>query len=186
MHPTCVRHSRESGNPASWMHVPLKQAHGVPVFASCSRTRRSFAFCTHRVECMSEVKTPVDWQPEADELAFRRAQAEKLGGDAAVAKHHDQGRKTIRERMAGLIDTGSLQEFGKLPGQGRYEDGKLQAVTPAPYVMGLAKIGGRPVAIGGEDFTVRGGTSWSGDRKKGGQGGFIEDLAFQYRIPLVN
>src|SRR3546814_20657194 len=52
--------------------------------------------------------------------------------------------------------------------------------------MGLAQIDGRPVAVGGEDFTVRGGTSWSGDRKKGGQGGFVEDMACQYRIPLVN
>ena len=81
---------------------------------------------------------------------------------------------------------GSFQEVGGLTGQGRYVDGKLVGVTPAPYVMGLAAIDGRPVAIGGEDFTVRGGTSWSGDRKKGGQGGFVEDLAASYRIPLVN
>ena len=80
----------------------------------------------------------------------------------------------------------SFQEVGGLTGQGRYVDGKLVGVTPAPYVMGLAAIDGRPVAVGGEDFTVRGGTSWSGDRKKGGQGGFIEDLAASYRIPLVN
>ena len=33
---------------------------------------------------------------------------------------------------------------------------------------------------------MRGGISWSGERKKGGQGGFVEDLAHQYRIPLVN
>jgi acetyl-CoA carboxylase carboxyltransferase component len=52
--------------------------------------------------------------------------------------------------------------------------------------MGLAMIDGRPVAVGGEDFTIRGGTSWSGDRKKGGQGGFVEDLAHEYRMPLVN
>ena len=52
--------------------------------------------------------------------------------------------------------------------------------------MGLAKIDGRDVAIGGEDFTVRGGTSWGGARTKGGQGGFVEDLAHNYRIPLVN
>ena len=32
---------------------------------------------------------------------------------------------------------------------------------------------------------MRGGTSWSGDRKKGGQGGFVEDLAHHYRMPLV-
>src|SRR6185436_10271183 len=58
--------------------------------------------------------------------------------------------------------------------------------VPAPYVGGLASIDGRPVAIGGEDFTVRGGSSWGSDRRKGGQGGFVEDLAHQYRIPLVN
>src|SRR5581483_2492577 len=63
---------------------------------------------------------------------------------------------------------------------------KLVEMTPAPYVMGLARIDGRDIAIGGEDFTVRGGISWGGDRRKGGQGGFVEDLAFQYRIPLIN
>jgi acetyl-CoA carboxylase carboxyltransferase component len=127
------------------------------------------------------------WQPEIDELALRRAQADALGGAAAVDKHHGQGRLTIRERIAGLADAGSFQEVGRLTGQGKYgAGGKLLGVTPAPYVMGLAKIDGRPVAIGGEDFTVRGGTSWSGDRKKGGQGGFVEDLAHSFRIPLVN
>ncbi|MBM3385588.1 MAG: propionyl-CoA carboxylase, partial [Betaproteobacteria bacterium] len=127
------------------------------------------------------------WQPEVDELALRRAQADALGGPAAVARHHEQGRLTIRERIAAMADAGSFQEVGRLTGQGRYDaEGKLLGVTPAPYVMGLAKIDGRPVAIGGEDFTVRGGTSWSGDRKKGGQGGFVEDMAHHYRIPLVN
>ncbi|TAK50922.1 MAG: propionyl-CoA carboxylase [Betaproteobacteria bacterium] len=126
------------------------------------------------------------WQPEVDELAFRRAQADALGGAAAVAKHQAQGRLTIRERIAGLVDAGSFQEVGRLTGQGKYGGGKLLSVTPAPYVMGLASIDGRAVAVGGEDFTVRGGTSWSGDRKKGGQGGFVEDLAHHYRIPLVN
>jgi methylmalonyl-CoA decarboxylase subunit alpha len=120
------------------------------------------------------------------ELSFRRAQAEQLGGAASVARHHEQGRLTIRERISGLVDEGSFQEVGKLTGQGHYDGDKLVGVTPAPYVMGLASIGNRPVAIGGEDFTVRGGTSWSGDRKKGGQGGFVEDLAHQYRLPLVN
>jgi acetyl-CoA carboxylase carboxyltransferase component len=123
---------------------------------------------------------------EAAELRLRRSEASKLGGAEAVAKHHEQGRLTIRERVDGLVDAGSFQEIGALTGQGRYVDGKLAGVTPAPYVMGLAAIDGRPVAVGGEDFTVRGGTSWSGDRKKGGQGGFIEDLAANYRIPLVN
>jgi acetyl-CoA carboxylase carboxyltransferase component len=130
---------------------------------------------------------PSDWSPECDELARRRAHADALGGEEAVARHHARGRLTIRERIGGLCDAGSFREVGKLTGQGRYdESGRLLGVTPAPYVMGMGSIDGRPVAVGGEDFTVRGGTSWSGDRRKGGQGGFVEDLAWQYRMPLVN
>jgi len=137
---------------------------------------------------MSGKDTPPATAREAEvaELALRRAEAEKLGGAESVGRHHEQGRLTIRERIAGLVDAGSFQEVGKLTGQGRYADGALAGVTPAPYVMGLANIADRPVAVGGEDFTVRGGISWSGERKKGGQGGFVEDLAHQYRIPLVN
>ena len=126
------------------------------------------------------------WAAEVEELHFRRREAKALGGSEAVAKHHDRGRFTIRERVEMLVDPNSFKEVGTLAGQGRYDGATLTGVTPAPYVMGLASIDGRPVAIGGEDFTIRGGSSWSGDRKKGGQGGFVEDLAASYRIPLVN
>lgn len=128
----------------------------------------------------------MSWKPEAEELALRRGFADQLGGEEAIARHHAQGRLTVRERIAGLADAHSFQEVGKLTGKGTYVEGKLTKVVPAPYVMGLAKIDGRPVAVGGEDFTVRGGTSWGSDRRKGGQGGFVEDLAHEYRIPLVN
>ena len=127
-----------------------------------------------------------DWHDELTELQQRRQWADGLGGAEAVARHHDNGRLTVRERIAALTDADSFQEVGKLAGQGHYQDGRVTHVTPAPYVMGLASIGGRPVAIGGEDYTIRGGSSWSGDRKKGGQGGFVEELALKYRIPLVN
>ena len=36
--------------------------------------------------------------------------------------------------------------------------------------MGLANIDGRPVAVGGEDFTIRGGTSWSRRPQEGRPG----------------
>ena len=126
------------------------------------------------------------WEPQAEEIRRRHEWAERLGGPEAVARHHAQNRLTVRERVAALADPGSFREVGKLTGRGEYVDCKLTKVVPAPYVMGLANIGGRPVAIGGEDFTVRGGSSWGGDRRKGGQGGFVEDLAWEYRIPLIN
>jgi len=116
-----------------------------------------------------------------------RASSLHMGGEAAVARHHEAGKLTVRERIASLCDDGSFREVGGLTGTGQYDEaGRLQGVTPAPYVMGLAEIDGRPVAVGGEDYTVRGGASWSGDRKKGGQGGFVEDFALNYKIPLIN
>ena len=128
----------------------------------------------------------MSWKAEADEIGQRHLWAEELGGEASVKRHHDQGRLTVRERIAGVLDPDSFQEVGKLTGTSTYAAGNLQKVVPAPYIMGLGEINGRAVAIGGEDFTIRGGTSWGGQRRKGGQGGFVEDLAFQYRIPLIN
>jgi acetyl-CoA carboxylase carboxyltransferase component len=133
-----------------------------------------------------EAVEDASWRPEAEEIAARRAWAENLGGADAVSRHHLQGRLTIRERISSLVDAESFTEVGRLTGQGTSEHGKLTKVTPAPYVMGLAKIDERSIAIGGEDFTIRGGVSWGADRKKGGQGGFVEDLAYHYQIPLVN
>lgn len=128
----------------------------------------------------------MSWQPEVEELHRRHALARELGGAERVQRQHDAGKLTIRERIARCVDADSFQEVGGLAGHGTYVDGKLTSFTPAPYVMGLAKIAGRDVAIGGEDFTVRGGTGGGLDRRKGGQGGFIEDLAYEYRIPLIN
>ncbi|MBI2203039.1 MAG: propionyl-CoA carboxylase [Candidatus Rokubacteria bacterium] len=129
----------------------------------------------------------MSWEPEIEELEKRRRAAEALGGPQAIARQRAQGRLTIRERIERLVDPGSLTEIGQLTGTGTYDEtGRLVTVKPAPYVMGVATIDGRPVAVGGEDFTVRGGTSWGSSRRKGGQGGFVEDLAHEYRIPLVN
>jgi len=129
----------------------------------------------------------MSWRAEAEEIHRRRAMAEACGGRDAVAKHHAAGKLTIRERIAGVLDPGSFQEVGQLAGRGKYDqDGKLVTFEPAAYVMGLGEVEGRPVAIGGEDYTIRAGTGFGSDRRKGGQGGFVEDLAWEYRIPLVN
>ncbi|MGE3995740.1 MAG: acyl-CoA carboxylase subunit beta [Variibacter sp.] len=129
----------------------------------------------------------MSWSREIEEVQTRRRFAEQLGGTDAIAAQHRAGRQTIRERIAALVDAGTFSEVAKLTGNATYgDDGCIHSITPAPYVMGIAKINGRNVAVGGEDFTVRGGASWGAERRKGGQGGFIEDLAFQYRIPLIN
>ena len=129
----------------------------------------------------------MNWRTEIDEIRERRRLAEACGGAEAVARHHAAGKLTVRERIAALLDAGSFREVGKLAGRGTYDKaGNLLKFEPAAYVMGIGRIDGRPVAVGGEDYTIRAGTGFGSDRRKGGQGGFIEDLAYEYRIPLVN
>ena len=59
--------------------------------------------------------------PRSRSCAQRRREAMALGGAEAVGRHHERGRLTIRERVAGLVDKDSFQEVGTLTGQGKYD-----------------------------------------------------------------
>ena len=127
------------------------------------------------------------WRGGIAELDRRRRWALAMGGSESVARQHAAGRMTVRERIDALVDPGSFREIGMLTGRATYDDaGNPRHVMPAPYIGGVATIDGRPVAVGGEDFTVRAGSSPGLARRKGGQGGMIEDIAFEHRIPLIN
>jgi len=128
------------------------------------------------------VDETTDWQPEVEELQRRRALAQGMGGPEAVARHRAAGKLTVRERIEVLLDAGSFQEIGSLAGVGQYQGGRLAAFRPANFVMGLGRIGGRLVVVGGEDFTVRGG---SADGGGGAKWLYSERLAEQWRLPLV-
>ena len=125
----------------------------------------------------------MSWKREVDGIEQRRQRAAELGGSEAVAKQHELGRLTIRERIDAVVDDGSFQEQGPIAGDSEVgEDGELVSFTPANYVLGLARIDGRPCVVGGEDFTQRGGSpSPAGLRKSV----YAEELACRYRLPLV-
>ena len=127
------------------------------------------------------------WQDKIDELNERLQRAFQGGEPDRIARQHERGRLTVRERFDQLLDGGSFHEIGALAGAGRYEGGRLVEFTPAPYVMGLGTIDGRHVVIGGEDFTIRGGSARQFEqRRKGGDiGGFPEEIAREYLVPLV-
>jgi acetyl-CoA carboxylase carboxyltransferase component len=125
----------------------------------------------------------MSWEEEVRGIEERRRLALEQGGKEAVERQHAAGRLTIRERIDSLVDPGSFREQGPISGHSeRDADGKLISFTAANYVLGLARIEGRPVVVGGEDFTLKGGSpSPAGLRKSV----FSEDLALRYRIPLV-
>ena len=122
------------------------------------------------------------WQPEIDEIHQREALAHAMGGAEKVAKHHTQGRMTVRERIEILLDPGTFHETGVLAGSAEYSEGKLTAFRPANFVMGTGLIDGRKVVVGGDDFTVRGGAA---DAAVMGKQVYSEQLANSLRIPVV-
>jgi acetyl-CoA carboxylase carboxyltransferase component len=125
----------------------------------------------------------VSWQDEVDGIEARRRAALALGGDAAVDAQHAKGRLTVRERVDALVDAGSFQEQGPIAGHAEKDaEGRLVGFSPANYVLGIARIDGRPCVVGGEDFTQAGGSpSPAGLRKSV----MAEELAVRLRLPLV-
>lgn len=125
----------------------------------------------------------MNWKKETDEIVQRRALALEQGGEDAVAKQHGKGKLTIRERIHNLLDPDSFEEIGPAAGAAIHdENGELIGFDPANFVLGFGKLEGRRIIVGGEDFTMRGGSpSPAGLRKSV----YAEELAVQYKLPLV-
>ncbi|HEV7527046.1 MAG TPA: carboxyl transferase domain-containing protein [Acidimicrobiia bacterium] len=125
----------------------------------------------------------MSWEPELEELARRNELAQRMGGAEKVERHHSQGKLTVRERIDALLDAGTFHEVGALTGRATYDDdGNLVDVTPANFVMGRGRIDGRPVVVGGDDFTVRGGAADASIFQKQVH---AERLARELRMPIV-
>jgi acetyl-CoA carboxylase carboxyltransferase component len=124
----------------------------------------------------------MSWQPEIDEIKRRAELSKQMGGADNIKRQHDGGKLTVRERIERLLDPGSFHEYGALAGSPRYEGEKLVEFRPANFVGGTGRINGRRVAVGGDDFTVRGGAA---DASIGNKQGYAEMIAHELRIPIV-
>jgi propionyl-CoA carboxylase beta chain len=93
------------------------------------------------------------------DLERRRHEAVHAGSEQAVAKQHDRGKKTARERIDMLLDPGSFTEFDELA-RHRAHDFGIEANRPYGdgVVTGYGTVDGRPVCVFSQDFTVFGGS----------------------------
>jgi acetyl-CoA carboxylase carboxyltransferase component len=125
------------------------------------------------------------WEQEIEELKQRRRLARRMGGEENVSRQHALGRKTARERIQALCDSGSFRERGILSGIARYSEStpnQLETFTPCPFILGLGRIDGRRVAIHADDFTVRGasvGRMYKAKRE------YFAHMARSLRVPVV-
>jgi acetyl-CoA carboxylase carboxyltransferase component len=125
----------------------------------------------------------VSWEQEVREIERRRHLARQQGGKTAIAKQHAKGRLTVRERVDALLDPGSFQEQGQATAIPEYDDDdRLTGFVPANYVLGFGRIEARRVVVGGEDFTLKGGSPNAAGLRKSV---YAEHLACRYRVPLV-
>jgi acetyl-CoA carboxylase carboxyltransferase component len=125
----------------------------------------------------------MSWEKEIAELRERERRAREMGGPEKIQRQRDAGRLTVRERIAGLLDENSFHELGATAGFARYdEQGQMIAFQPGNFVFGRGKIERRPVVVGGDDFTVRGGASDASISQKQIA---AEQMANELRLPIV-
>jgi propionyl-CoA carboxylase beta chain len=93
------------------------------------------------------------------DLERRRQEALHAGSEQAIAKQHERGKLTARERIDLLLDPGSFTELDELA---RHRAHDFGIAGTRPYgdgvVTGYGTIDGRPVCVFSQDFTVFGGS----------------------------
>lgn len=120
------------------------------------------------------------WQLLLSQLQERTAMAEAMGGEDKIARQHQRGRLSARERIAGLCDPDSFNEYGALAG-GNHPGGEPPLAGDA-LVGGTGRINGRTVVVVAEDFTVKGGSIGHPNAAKRTR---LVRLALEQRLPLV-
>ncbi|MEO8527490.1 MAG: acyl-CoA carboxylase subunit beta [Pseudolysinimonas sp.] len=93
------------------------------------------------------------------DLKARYHEAVTASGAAAIQKQHAKGKKTARERIEQLLDTGSFVELDEFV---RHRTQAFGMEKNRPYgdavVTGTGTIHGRQVAVYSQDFTIFGGS----------------------------
>ncbi len=97
--------------------------------------------------------------PRLDDLRKRNEQARLGGGTDRIAKQHQAGKLTARERVELLLDPGTFREMDALVVHRCNDFGMPSQKYPGDGVItGHGKVDGRDVFIFAQDFTVFGGS----------------------------
>jgi acetyl-CoA carboxylase carboxyltransferase component len=118
-------------------------------------------------------------QALVDEHRARLTEAQQGGGPKYVARHREQGKLPVRERIEKLLDPQSaFLELSPLAAWGLYENG----APGAGIVTGIGRVSGRDVMIVANDATVKGGTYYPLTVKKHLR---AQEVALQNNLPCI-
>ena len=122
-------------------------------------------------------------QGELERLASLEQRAEQGGGPEAIARHHQRGKLTARERLDLLFDRGSFVEVNRLAESQAVDFGMQAKKVPGDGVVtGFGTVDGRLVFAYAQDVTVLGGSVGTIHGEKICR---IMDEALKVKAPLV-
>ncbi len=132
---------------------------------------------------MSDSKNdiPAGWQFLLEAYQQRLDFGRSMGGSDKLEKRASKGKANARQMLEMLVDEGSFMELGTLAGSMSYHGEPVGACDA--LVGGLARIDGRQVVVGVEDFTVMGGSIGHATNAKKLR---LASLALQEKIPFVS
>lgn len=118
-----------------------------------------------------------------EELNRRRKKVEGGGGPKRIAKQHEMGKLTARERIAKLLDEGSFVELDPFVEHRCTQFGMADIEAPGEGVVtGYGTIDSRPVCVFAQDFTVIGGSLGEMHSAKICK---VMDLAVKMGVPCI-
>ena len=117
------------------------------------------------------------------DLKKRREQVLLGGGEQAIQKQVAMGKLTARERIRGILDPDSFNEYDLFAEHdARDFDMDKKVLHGDGVVIGTGTVGGKPICIFAQDFTVAGGSLGSMHARKITK---IMDHSLKMRMPLI-
>src|SRR5580693_2792559 len=172
--------ARSSGCSAIWdsrraMGAVSSSGQGICPIVACRRGSR---------ELCDKIRPPMPGRTESIEELARRLQAAEAGGGAErVARQHEAGKLTARERVELLLDAGSFFEIDALVTHRCTDFGMDRTRVPGDGVVcGYGTVDGRLIYLFAQDFTVFGGSLSETNAQKICK---VMDLAVANGAPIV-
>jgi methylmalonyl-CoA decarboxylase subunit alpha len=118
-----------------------------------------------------------------EQLHEKRERAKLGGGEEKIAKQHERGKLTARERIDLLVDEGTFVEMG-LHGRPHFSQRAMEGIeAPADGVItGWGDVEGRPCCIAAYDFTVMAGSMGMTGELKVTR---LREMALSKRMPFI-
>ncbi|HEX6753333.1 MAG TPA: acyl-CoA carboxylase subunit beta [Solirubrobacterales bacterium] len=118
-----------------------------------------------------------------EQLHARREKAKLGGGEEKIAKQHERGKLTARERIDLLVDEGTFVEMG-IHGRPHFAQRAMEGKeAPADGVItGWGDVDGRPCCVAAYDFTVMAGSMGMTGELKVTR---LREMALSKRMPFI-